>query len=58
MKLCMWFWLLTKRLYKKPAFLAILVLIPVLTFCYKAATQADSGVMTVALAQEGKDPLA
>lgn len=57
-KMCTWLWLLTKRLYKKPAFLAILVLIPVLTFCYKAATQADSGVMTVALAQEGKDPLA
>lgn len=57
-KVGIWLWLLTKRLYKKPAFLAILVLIPVLTFCYRAATQADSGMMTVALAQEGNDPLA
>lgn len=57
-KVWTWLWLLTKRLYKKPAFLAILVLIPVLTFCYKAATQADSGIMTVALAQQGEDSLA
>lgn len=57
-KLLIWFWLLTKRLYKKPAFLAILVLIPVLTFCYQASTQAESGVMTIAIAQEGQDSLA
>lgn len=54
----LWLWLLTKRLYKKPAFLAILVLIPVLTFCYQTTTQGQSGVMTVALAQEGEDVLA
>ena len=53
-----WLWLLTKRLYQKPAFLAILVLIPVLTFCYQGATQGDSGIMTIALAREGNDPLA
>jgi len=53
-----WLWLLTKRLYKKPAFLAILVLIPVLTFCYQGATRGDSGIMTIALAREGNDPLA
>lgn len=57
-KMFLWLWLLTKRLYKKPAFLAILVLIPVLTFCYQAATQGESGVMTIAIAQEGQDPLA
>lgn len=53
-----WLWLLTKRLYKKPAFLAFLVLIPVVIFCYHGAMDGQSGVMTVALAQEGSDPLA
>lgn len=57
-KICLWLWLLTKRLYKKPAFLAILVLIPVVTFCYQAATREPSSVMTIALAQEGEDALA
>ena len=57
-KMMIWLWLLTKRLYKKPAFLALLVLIPVLIFCYKGAMQGQSGVMTIALAQEGNDPLA
>ena len=30
-KAALWMWMLTKRLYKKPTFLAILVLIPLLT---------------------------
>lgn len=46
--------LLTKRLYRKPLFLAIALLIPLLTFGYSATSKADSGFMTVALAQ--KDP--
>ena len=46
--------LLTKRLYRKPLFLAILLLIPLLTFGYSAIAKADSGFMTVALSQ--KDP--
>jgi len=59
MKKALWtLWLLTKRLYKKPAFLTILLLIPVLTLCYRAAAGGESGMMTVALAQEGQDPLA
>ena len=57
-KWLLWFWLLMKRLYKKPAFLALLLLIPVLTLCYKASVGEKSGVVTVALAQEGSDPLA
>lgn len=57
-KALLWLWLLTKRLYKKPAFLLILVLIPLLTFGYRAATAEDSGIITVALAQEGEDTLA
>lgn len=59
MKKALWtFWLLTKRLYKKPAFLTILILIPVLTLCYRAAAGGESGMMTIALAQEGQDPIA
>ena len=46
--------LLTKRLYRKPLFLAIVLLIPLLTFGYSAIAKADSGFMTIALAQ--KDP--
>ena len=59
MKKRLWtFWMLTKRLYKKPAFLTILLLIPVLTLCYRAAAGGESGMMTIALAQEGEDALA
>ena len=43
MKLCkrglLWLWLLTKRLYRRPAFLVILVLIPTLIFGYTAMTR-------------------
>ena len=31
-KLLLWFYLLTKRLYKKPTFVAILLLIPALEY--------------------------
>lgn len=58
MKLWMWFRLLTKRLYKKPTFLAILLLIPALVLGYGAAAQGDSGMITVALAQKEADPVA
>lgn len=57
MKLLMWFWLLTKRLYKKLTFLAILLLIPALVLGYGAAAKGDSGMITVVLAQEEADPL-
>lgn len=58
MKLLMWFWLLTKRLYKKPTFLVILLLIPALVLAYGAAAKEDSGMITVALAQKEDDPIA
>ncbi len=58
MKLLMWFWLLTQRLYKKPTFLVILLLIPALVLAYGAAAKEDSGMITVALAQKDNDPLA
>jgi len=49
--------MLTKRLYKKATFLLILVLIPALILVYGAAAQEKSGVITVALACEERDPL-
>ena len=58
MKLMMWFWMLSKRLYKKLTFLAILLLIPALVLGYSAATKGDSGMITVVLAQKEADPIA
>lgn len=58
MKLVLWLGMLSKRLYKKATFLAILLLIPLLVLGYRAASQGDSGMLTVALAQEGQDALA
>ena len=51
-KALLWLWMLTKRLYKKPAFLVIVILIPVLVLCYGASARRDSGMLTVALASE------
>ena len=55
-KATLWMWMLTKRLYKKPTFLAILVLIPLLTMGYRAIVKGESGVATVALYGES-DPV-
>ena len=57
-RLFKWFLLLNKRLYKKLSFILILLLIPVLVFSYSNVAQQDSGVLTVALAQVGDDPMA
>ncbi len=51
-KALLFLWLLTKRLYRKPTFLAILILIPALVLCYSASARDDSGMLTVALASE------
>ncbi len=53
-----WLLLLNKRLYKKLTFLLILALIPALVLGYGLVAQEESGVMTIALTQEGNDPLA
>lgn len=53
----LWLWMLTKRLYKKPTFLVILLLIPCLCLAYGAMSREDSGVLTIALAQEAEDPI-
>ncbi len=56
--LAKWFLLLNKRLYKKAVFLVILLLIPALVLCYGQLAKGESGVLTVALAQQGNDPMA
>ena len=56
-KIWLWFRILCKRLYKKPVFLVLLALIPLLTWGYSVAAAQESGMITVLLAQEGKDPL-
>lgn len=58
MKLFVWFIMLSKRLYKKLTFLAILILIPLLVLGYHAAAKEDSGMLTVALTRRSEDALA
>ncbi len=57
-KLLLWFAMLSKRLYKKPTFLALMILIPVLVLGYTAVTGGESGVITVGLTCQGDDPVA
>lgn len=57
-RLFKWFLLLNKRLYKKLTFVMILLLIPSLVFAYANMAQEESGIMTIALAQVGNDPMA
>lgn len=53
-----WLWMLSKRLYKRPAFLAILALIPIAVLALQVAAQADSGFFHVVLAQtDPADPV-
>lgn len=51
-RLCMWFVLLNKRLYKKISYVGILLLIPVLCLIFSAVAKEQSGVLTIALASE------
>ena len=48
-KLLLWFLMLSKRLYKKPTFLVLILLIPVLMFGYIAISGGESGVMTIGM---------
>lgn len=50
-----WFVLLSKRLLKKPVFIIILALIPLLVLALNIVARQDSGVISVALAQENKN---
>lgn len=53
-----WLWMLSKRLYKRAAFLAILLLIPLAVLALDAAAQANSGFIHVVLSQtDPADPI-
>lgn len=48
----LWLWLLTKRLYRRNTFLVMVVLIPTLVLGYAAMDTDESGMLTVAVAQQ------
>ena len=50
-----WLWMLSKRLYKRAAFLAILALIPVAVVALQTAARAESGFLHVVLSQTDPD---
>lgn len=50
-----WLWMLSKRLYKRASFLAILALIPIAVVALQVAAQSDSGFLHVVLAQTDPD---
>ena len=53
-----WFWMLSKRLYKKPSFWAILLLIPIAICSLGIAAQEDSGFVHVVLSStDADDPI-
>lgn len=56
-RIFVWLAMLTKRLYKKPTFLLITVLIPLLVLGYTAIAAGQSGVITIGLAWEADDPI-
>lgn len=49
----LWLWLLSKRLYRRPTFVVLWLVIPTLVLGYTATDTEDSGMVTVAVAQEG-----
>lgn len=54
----LWYWLMTKRLLKKPSYLVLLLAVPLLTVALTLAAQKDVGFITVALAGGEGDPVA
>lgn len=54
-KILKWFFMLSKRLYKKPSFVALLVIIPLLLISFSFAAKQESGFVNIVLAQEDKD---
>ncbi len=52
-KIITWFLMLNKRLFKKPGFIAILLLVPFITLAVTTATKQESGVLHIVLAAEG-----
>lgn len=53
----MWLFMLTKRLYKKPTFVIMLLLIPLFVSLYSVIAAGESGVLTVGLVWDQEDPV-
>lgn len=53
-----WLWMLTKRLYKKPVFLILLLLIPLVVIGYRFSVRDTGSVLNVGLIQNTPEPLA
>jgi len=54
-----WFWMLSKRLYKKPSFLVLMLLVPLCVTLFAGTAQQSSGFVHIALARElDDDPVA
>ncbi|MBR3474696.1 MAG: hypothetical protein IKH34_06480 [Oscillospiraceae bacterium] len=55
----LWYWLLTKRLIKRPAYLAVPLLIPLFAAAVALFSKQDSGVLTAAIyLEDPEDPVA
>lgn len=54
----LWYWLLTKRLLKRPAFLAILIGVPLLAGAMAGVSRQAAGLLTIAVARRDDDPVA
>ncbi len=54
-KSLLWLYMLNKRLYKKPSFVAILLSIVVLSLCFSLFAGDDSSILRVALCSDGGD---
>ncbi len=54
-KLLKWFFMLSKRLYKKASFVALLILIPVCVFAFSFVAKQDSGFVNIVLAQKNSN---
>lgn len=58
-KLCKWFFMLSKRLYKKATFVVLLLLIPICVLAFSFVASRSGGFVKVVLAQEdNKDKIA
>ena len=57
-RLLLWYGLLTKRQLKRPAYLALLLLVPLLALAVALSVRQDSGIVTVAVAcEDPADPV-
>lgn len=57
-KVLKWYFLLLKRLFYKRSFLVLLIIIPIVTPIVNIAMTGESGVLCIALCNEGENPAA